>query len=124
MRPIKFRVWHKPEQKMHHYLKAKFGKATNITLEGKFKDVDHVTTKTVPVDDLEIMQFTGLVDNNGKEIFEGDVVKLFGNETVSQVYFKDGSFLIDEPEKKTLLFSILCEVIGNIHEHPEILKQL
>jgi hypothetical protein len=109
---------------MHHYLKAKFGKATNITLEGKFKDVDRVTTKTVPVDDLEIMQFTGLLDKNGKEIFEGDVVKLFGNETVSQVYFKDGSFLIDEPEKKTLLFCILCEVIGNIHEHPELLKQL
>ena len=46
-REIKFRVWHKPEKKMHLYLKAKFGKGTNITLEGKFKDVEQVTTKTV-----------------------------------------------------------------------------
>ena len=58
MREIKFRVRHKTYKKMHTYFKVKFGKSVNITLDGKFKDVDHITTKTVPNKELEIMQYT------------------------------------------------------------------
>jgi len=71
------------------------------------------------------MQYTGLKDKNGKEIYEGDIVKIEGfiNHVVG---FEDGAFRwmnvgpylpiaerISERE---------CEVIGNIYENPELLK--
>ncbi len=119
-REIKFRVWHKPEKKMHFYLKVKFGKSTNITLEGKFKDVDQITTKTVPNDHLEIMQFTGLLDQNGKEIYEGDITRCGQEEKIGVVeWHKEFAMFtncaVADPNK--------CEVIGNIYENPELIKQ-
>src|ERR1700675_2605742 len=75
-RELNFRVWHKPSATMHNYLKAKFGPTgINVTLSGKFKDVEEPTTLTVPNKDLEIMQSTGIKDKNGTSIFEGDVVE-------------------------------------------------
>lgn len=81
-----------------------------------------------------VMQFTGLYDKNGKEIYEGDIVA-FGNaigleDDYGVIEYKSSrySFYI-ENEKTGLweeLFNISCaflEIIGNIHENPELLEQ-
>jgi len=65
---------------------------------------------------FELMQYTGLKDKNGKEIYEGDIAQL--RELTFQVYwdsrqtgFNVGSLLAE-----------MIEVIGNIYENPELLE--
>jgi uncharacterized phage protein (TIGR01671 family) len=133
MRQIKFRVWHKPTQTMHHYLKAKFGpNYMNITLEGKFKDVDQITSLTVPNNELEVMQFTGIYQN-GIEVYEDDILDVTKQqddyETYAQVVWDEdeawwGYIKTDGDESEIgQLLAILDEdskVIGNIYENPEL----
>lgn len=80
------------------------------------------------VDLNSIMQFTGLHDQNGKEIYDGDIVKI--NNDVMLVSWNDrfSSFCLN---KKDWMFSHFfgeavesgdCEVIGNIYENPELIK--
>lgn len=72
-----------------------------------------------------IGQYTGLKDKNDKEIYEGDVVKYY-KEELSYVIFSYGCFCIKGMDSFHLTnfceMNELCEIIGNIHENPELLK--
>jgi uncharacterized phage protein (TIGR01671 family) len=76
----------------------------------------------------ELMQFTGLYDVNGKEIYEGDIVKVKEfNDEIMLVYFEDGYFGFGNYEVRYGRYSFdpinnLIEVVGNIFENPELLK--
>jgi uncharacterized phage protein (TIGR01671 family) len=71
-------------------------------------------------------QYTGLKDKNGKEIYEGDIVK--NANWIGEVKFTDGRYFITETKRTTndelLYWGTLYwdEVIGNIHENPDLLK--
>ena len=74
-------------------------------------------------------QYTGLHDKNGKEIYEGDIVRIIVNnniEKICKVEFKNGIFGIMFSKHKDLTaFPHFCnttfEVIGNIYDNPEML---
>lgn len=75
---------------------------------------------------LKIMQYTGLKDKNGKLIYEGDVVKQ--NKTMYYVTWEKGSYgFCDIRTKITYTVEFIMnkrqEVIGNIYENPELLKE-
>lgn len=116
MRPIKFRAFLKEDKTICDVVRIDlFVKCALV----KLKNGRH---KEFGFDDIELIQFTGLCDKNGKEIYDGDIVKWIdsdGNERIDEVKFIDGGFrlcninytIFHYPEK---------EIIGNIHDNANL----
>lgn len=116
-REIKFRAWDKERNFM------KYHKLWDNTMPSNW-DIHYI-----------LMQYTGLKDKNGKEIYEGDIYKMFYKNYL--ISFYNGSFcssIIGTKDYTPLnwqitIFDILednfsnsIEIIGNIYENPELLK--
>lgn len=119
MREIKFRVWSKHTKKMFYegfYISQNGDLFQNDSLDYKNKD------------SFEVMQYTGLKDKNGKDIYERDILKVTtvrgDTRWQMEVDFENGCFALKEgPELWKLKYDYPNhEVIGNIYENPELLN--
>ena len=106
MRDIKFRAWFK-EWKIMLYDADGEHCNPSITLKG---DLIGMQTNQ----NVEIMQFTGLHDKNGKEIYEGDIIKWVKKQY--EVIFQEGQFTTTTHGDMMFPNWKACEIIGNIHE--------
>ena len=129
MREIKFRAWDKVLGEMFYSSELCNGDIMVLHLDGRIEISDDDTYKP---DDFILMQYTGLKDKNGREIYELDKVKVEGYWPDYVIRFHRGSFYVchmsaSDPEGVYWYtlgdFSENCiKVIGSIHDNPELIE--
>ncbi|ASN12903.1 YopX family protein [Latilactobacillus sakei] len=125
MREIKFRAWVRRLDRMCNVTGIDFERnEINILRPGW-----HMS-EWLRRDQVELMQYTGLKDNNGREVYEGDVLDIGlqnqdGKPVVAPVSYEKyiAGYVLDNGGNG--IWQRLdedCEVIGNIYENPELLE--
>jgi uncharacterized phage protein (TIGR01671 family) len=136
VRKIEFRAWDKREKRMGEVTGIRFSKSqypcVNVRFKqnGKIIDERYCFGQEDGCDNVILMQFTGLYDKNGKEIYEGDVVRI-DDLGIGIVDYEEGRFAMRRREER-FCWPVYCridrssfvpEVIGNIYENHELLKE-
>lgn len=117
MRKIKFRAW---DKKAKGWINPD---AISITLSGKPMAPDETWLKH-DLADLVLMQFTGLFDKDGKEIWESDIVRDWeGNVYVVAWHGSAWWLFANEEPTSPFLGSNALEVLGNIYENPGLIGE-
>jgi len=128
MREIKFRAWDKGQNRMLDVFSMSLIDGA-ITFKRPASKNDSFNILVLP-DNIDLMQYTGLKDKNGKEIYEGDIIQDTDSHEIGQVYWDNDSLcwqaLFDDNDSWGFVSQKgkdnHCEVIGNIYENPELLE--
>lgn len=124
MREIKFRAWNECEKIMEYDIQEEYD--GDLSCFGCYLNNEF----------WEVMQYTGLKDKNGVEIYDGDILRVrhftpqskdgvaLWCENVEVKYLESlAQFVtLDSSQKDNYIINELSEVIGNIYENPELLE--
>ena len=132
MRKIKFKAWHKLQKEM----------SKSFTFVDIVRESNHFMWSPQTLKDIIFIQYTGLKDKNGKEIWESDIVKWPAGARYGKTYYKNVFVQFDQ-DNNTIRWTLndsrglkdktwggfhnqweknRMEVIGNIYENLELLK--
>lgn len=142
MRDIKFRAYHTEQKRMFDVYCLGIDLVAEITYNGV--DYGNNVFCGDDVNFIKIMQYTGLKDKNGKEIYEGYLLEMrneLGYHKIFQIFYKDGGLCFNThfddfnknpneiyfyescADMQSKGFIVQCEIIGNIYENPELLNE-
>lgn len=135
MRPIKFRAWDKQNKRFIEKIQLAYDGST----DGMDTSEEHPEQECeyfggyLDNPDYVVEQYTGLKDKNGVEIYEGDIIHWKDevrakSDWVGEVVWRDAGFHVDNGGSFSSTewletASSIVEVIGNIHENPELLEE-
>ena len=123
----KFRVWHKIWEEMCKVKRIRFNDEENITTVFV---VGKTSGSNAYLKDVKLMQSTGLVDKNGKEVFVGDIIKctrgclheVYIEKEYGGTYFGGMPAVYLKDLREGYAWTEHEEIIGNIYENPELLE--
>lgn len=120
MREIKFMAYEKAYNIIREVVSINFADKTVVLKDNFFDDV-----RLLNFDDVNLMQYTGVKDKNGVEIYGGYITKdTYGTQIPMVVTWDDAGFRRfgeHNGERYVGYVKDSCEVIGNIYENPELL---
>lgn len=128
MRDIKFRAWDKTNKCMHESVNIYNGCPYFVMSDGSINPTLEVTTDSSNTYMSILMQYTGLKDKNGVEIYEGDIctqlyIRKFGEQDNPRL---QGQVTFDATRGWCVAFEPIwpndIEVIGNIYQNKDLLK--
>lgn len=147
MREIKFRAWNKEKNIMCYEDEDKSSNYLDGWCASDIQVINQIFDSEYAKERYDFMQYTGLKDKNGKQIYEKDIVTRFDSKTNFIVFYSGGAFRLAptyncktllEYEKNNYRYENSCyrrqsssfrknteefEVIGNIYENPDLLKE-
>lgn len=129
----RYRAWHKTWEDMCKVKRIRFnddGNVTRVLVKGRelVKGVNFGSDTRL--DEIELMQSTGLFDKNGKEVFVGDIIKCTRG-CLHEVYIEKeygGTYIGGMPAiylkgiREGYAWTGDEEIIGNVYENPELLE--
>ncbi|MEF3330589.1 YopX family protein [Oceanobacillus oncorhynchi] len=131
MREIKFKIYDTDLERMYHLLENRCSFGTSE--ENRAVSWEDVFAERY--DCLIPLQYTGLKDKNGKEIFEGDIISTDLSRPYLIVEFRNGGFMYQCHDSGEDYYDFMLppaddvieqdhwgEIIGNIYENPELLE--
>ena len=126
-RTIKFRAWDKGWKQIVYPDIIRHNINLGIEIHRAFKPEDGSCYFPIQ-ENLTLMQFTGLLDCEGKEIWESDFVEItlnYPEYTICKIVFKGMGFWFEDTEGELWVYhpeTYKLTIIGNLYEHPNLLN--